>query len=293
MFQRILCPLDFSAGSELALHAAVRLAKESNGELVLAHVWHLPDIAFLAEQPGPPEPNRLVQEEQEQALATAVQKAIELGAPRVSSRFLIGAPWDQIVEAAVAEPPADLIVMGSHGRTGLSRFFLGSVAEKVVRHAPCSVLIARARGATAPFRQVLCPLDFSEGSRPAIELAAKLTAPGGAGITLLHVLELPVAVAGESLPRDFLESLDRRAAALLEQWASHVRTKSTVPVTTRIRVGGPGAQAVAVLDRDPGFDLVVVGSHGRTGLRRALLGSIAEKIVRHAPCSVLVARSAR
>lgn len=293
MFSRILCAIDFSDGSQLALRTAARLAKEADAELVLLHVWHLPAISFLAEHPSPPEPARLAQEEQEQVLATAVEQAIALGAPRVSSRFLSGAPWDQIVEASQGASPSDLIVMGSHGRTGLSRFLLGSVAEKVVRHAPCSVLITRERGSTAPFQQVLCPLDFSEGARPAAELAAELTTAGGAGITLLHVLELPVAVAGEAFPRDFLESLDKRAATLLEQWAAHLRAKTEVPVTTRIRIGGPGAQAVAVLEQDPGFDLVIVGSDGRTGLRRALLGSVAEKIVRHAPCSVLVARAGR
>jgi len=293
MFQKILCPIDFSPGSRLALRAAVRLASAANAELALAHVWDLPVFPSTDDGPGAPAIVRLLEEEQERALAAVVKEASELGARRVSSRLLEGAPWDQIVEAARAEPACDLIVMGSHGHTGLSRFLLGSVAEKVVRHAPCSVLVARVRGASAPFRHVLCPLDFSNGSRPAAELAARLAAPGGAGIVLLHVIELPVAVAGEALPRDFLEDLDRRSARLLEEWAAHVRAHTAAPVITRTRLGSPGAQALAVLDEDPGFDLVVVGSHGRTSLPRALLGSVAEKLVRHAPCSVLVARAGR
>ena len=291
MFQKILCSVDFSPGSQLALRAAIRLANEAGAELVLAHVWHLPVLVFADEPPIPPDTAGLLEEEARRGLDEAVKTAAELGARRVSSRFLTGAPWDQIVETARTDPAFDLIVMGSHGRTGVLRFLLGSVAEKVVRHAPCSVLVARAPGATSPFRQVLCPLDFSAGSRVAADLAAELAVPGGGGITLLHVLEPPVAYAGEALPRDFLESLDRRTTQRLESWASHVRTRCRVPVATRIRIGSPGAETLAVLEDDRRFDLVVVGSHGRTGLRRVLLGSAAEKLVRHAPCSVLVARS--
>jgi nucleotide-binding universal stress UspA family protein len=77
---------------------------------------------------------------------------------------------------------------------------------------------------------------------------------------------------------------------MLSHWATDLEAKVEVPINTRSRVGNPGAQALAMLDDDPSFDLVVTGTHGRTGLKRALLGSVAERIVRHAPCPVLVAR---
>jgi len=148
----------------------------------------------------------------------------------------------------------------------------------------------RDRGEVTPFGHVLCPIDFSETSRGAVEFAAELAAPGGAGITLLHVVELPVSYAGEPPLAGFVGDLDKHAAQLLEQWAAELRAKVTVPVATRSRIGSPGGQTLAVLDDDPTFDLVVMGSHGRTGLRRVLLGSVAEKVVRHAGCPVLVAR---
>jgi nucleotide-binding universal stress UspA family protein len=89
---------------------------------------------------------------------------------------------------------------------------------------------------------------------------------------------------------DYAELLDRRSAELLDQWASQLRGKISVPVTTTARIGWPGAEILAALDRDSTVDLVVMGSHGRTGIKRVLLGSVAEKIVRHARCPVLVAR---
>jgi nucleotide-binding universal stress UspA family protein len=164
---------------------------------------------------------------------------------------------------------------------------LGSVTEKVVRHAPCPVLVAR--GEANPFARVLCPVDFSDSSHDALALAAELATPGGA-ITLLHVIELPLSYTGELPISDYLADIDKRSTDLLEDWASDLRAKTSLPVATRIEIGSPGAKTLAVLDEDPAYDLVAMGRHGRTGIRRVLLGSVAEKVVRHARCSVIVAR---
>jgi nucleotide-binding universal stress UspA family protein len=285
---KILCPIDFSAGSQRAMRVAVRMAKVADAELVLAYVWYLPPMAYAGELVYPADAVEEMIEDEERGLQTAADEATALGAPRVTSRFLTGVPWEQIVELLRGDPAFDLVVMGTHGRSGLSRFLLGSVAESVVRHAPCPVLTVPDRDHAGTFQHVLCPIDFSECSRHAVDLAAKIVEPGGAGITLLHVLELPVTASGELPITDLIDTLDTHAAKRLEDWATELRAKVSVPVTTRWRIGSPGGQALAILDEQPPFDLVVVGSHGRTGLRRALLGSVAEKIVRHAPCPVLV-----
>ncbi|MEO7733767.1 MAG: universal stress protein [Kofleriaceae bacterium] len=137
---------------------------------------------------------------------------------------------------------------------------------------------------------MLCPVDFSASARQATQLAVQLVQPGGAGITLLHVIEVPVAYSGEIRDPVFYRELDKRSTALLEEWGTELRTKTAVPVSIRCRIGHPGAQTLAALDGDRTIDLVVMGSHGRTGIARALLGSVAEKVVRHASCPVLVAR---
>ncbi|HEU4731014.1 MAG TPA: universal stress protein [Kofleriaceae bacterium] len=289
-FKKILCPIDFSPGSQQAMGVAVRLATASNAELVLAHAWYLPPLAYGGEYPVAPEAVQILVDDEKRGLEDAARDAAALGARRVETRLLSGVPWQQLVELLRADTGFDLVVMGTHGRTGLSRFLLGSVTENVVRQAPCPVLVVRSQGA-GTFGHVLCPVDFSACSREAVELAAAVAAPGGAGITLLHVIELPVSYSGEPPVAGFAEDLDRASARLLDQWSRELATKVSVPVATRSRIGSPGAQILAVLESDPTFDLVVMGSHGRTGVRRMLLGSVAEKVVRHAACPVLVTHS--
>jgi nucleotide-binding universal stress UspA family protein len=288
-FHKILCPIDFSAGSQQAMRVAARLATDADAELVLVHSSYVPPLAFAGDYMIPPPFLQDVTDDATRGLDDAVKEVKALGAKRVSAKLLAGLPWTTIV-GELDDPTFDLVVVGTHGRTGLARILLGSVAEKVVRHAPCSVMAVRPDGEPKAFTSILCPIDFNVCSREAMELAAALAAPGGKGITLLHVIDVPVAYSGEPAVVDFVRDLDKHAAALLDKWASELRPRAAVPITTRARIGSPGAQTLAVLDDDPTIDLVVVGSHGRTGISRVLLGSVAEKIVRHAKCPVLVAR---
>lgn len=289
--RKILVPTDFSTYSQEATRVALRIALDTSAQLVVAHVWYVPAYAFG------PEPFTMAASVSQQ-LADSAKQELELAvaeAKRQSTHVVAGIllsgtpPWSRLVEVAEADPEIHLIVMGTHGRTGLKRVLLGSVTEKLVRHAPCSVLAVR--GESAPFANVLCAVDFSSSSEAAVAEAAALVRPGGAGITLLHVVEAPVAMSGVHFESQFLRDLDREATAALDELATKLRREVDVPVRTQLRVGYAGAQILAALDDGPAYDLVVMGSHGRTGLRRALLGSVAEKAVRHAPCPVLIARS--
>jgi nucleotide-binding universal stress UspA family protein len=142
-FTKIACPVDFSACSREALRVAVELAGKS-GSLVLAHVWEPPRWA-TGEVPVAPEVIQQMVEAEQAELDKWKATAQQLGAPAVTVRFLTGAAWDAIVSLLKADPEIDLVVMGTHGRTGLQHVLLGSVAEKVVRHAPCPVLVVRDR----------------------------------------------------------------------------------------------------------------------------------------------------
>lgn len=146
-FHKILCPVDFSPCSREALKAAAELARESNATLVLAHVWE-PSLWALGAgvQLAPSVVGEMVSAEEAQ-LAAWQQEAMQLGARDVQPAFLTGAAWDQIVTSARDDRAIDLVVMGTHGRTGIRHVLLGSVAERVVRHAPCSVLVVRTRDA--------------------------------------------------------------------------------------------------------------------------------------------------
>jgi nucleotide-binding universal stress UspA family protein len=272
------------------LAVATGLARKTGAELVIAHAWFLPARAFAGEYPIPDHMIQQTVDEAERALDDAARSVEALGLPRVTSRLLRGVPWDQIVQAARADSAIDAIVMGTHGRSGVARVFLGSVTEQVIRHAPCSVLAIREQGATLPFRNILCPIDFSDDSPHVIEGAAELAGPETTGIKLLHVIEPALTYSGLSMSEERLAALDHRATHELAVWASDLADKMSAPVMTTVDIGRPGARILAALDADPSVDLVVMGSHGRTGIRRVLLGSVAEKVLRHAVCPVLIAR---
>lgn len=288
-FRKIMCPIDFSAGSEQAMRVATRLATEADAELVLFHSWYVPPIAFAGGHLIiPPTLFQDVSDDAKQGLDEAVLEVTALGARRVSAKLASGLPWTVIV-SELENPTYDLVVIGTHGRTGLARILLGSVAEKVVRHAPCSVIAVRPDGEPKAFSNILCPTDFSDSSQHAGELAISLVAPGGK-LVLLQVVEIPVAFSGEPEVEGFIRDLDQHVSKLLELWAAQLRTMSPVPITMRTRIGSPGGQILQMLEIDPTIDLVAMGGHGRTGISRMLLGSVAEKVVRHARCPVLVAR---
>lgn len=144
-FQKILCAVDFSDASRVALRAAAELARASQGTLLLLHVWqppmwttdygiHLPSDALLEARRA-----------EESQFAAWQAEARQLGAPEVVTRLARGVPWDEIVAAAHDDKAIDLIVIGTRGQTGLQRALIGSVAERVVRHAPCTVMVVSSR----------------------------------------------------------------------------------------------------------------------------------------------------
>ncbi len=286
--RKVLCPTDFSAGSQQALRVAARLANASHAELVLAHSWHVPESAFTRFT-FPGDLIQTLREDAEHGLAAAMRDARSYGVERVTSTLVSGVAWHDMVEIANRDEAVDLIVIGTHGRTGLRRVLMGSVAEKVIRHAPCSVLAVRPDSEPRPFLHALCPTDFSVSASHAVDLASEIVPPDGA-ITLVHVIEIPVPFSGEMPVAGLERELDRQATEALQGSAARLESRTKAKVTRQCRLGYPGAQTLAVLDGDPTIDIVIMGSQGRTGIGRALLGSVAEKVTRHARCPVLVAR---
>jgi nucleotide-binding universal stress UspA family protein len=145
-FKKILCPVDFSDGAREGMRVAAELARGSRATLVLIYVWQ--PQAWMTDYFGIQlSSDALVEAQKAEQTKLAAWKADaqELGAAEVVTELRRGTPWDEIVSAAHADPTIELIVMGTHGRTGLPRALLGSVAERVARHASCSVMIARPR----------------------------------------------------------------------------------------------------------------------------------------------------
>jgi nucleotide-binding universal stress UspA family protein len=199
------------------------------------------------------------------------------------------------IVAAARRCNVDLIVMGTHGRRGLRRLMLGSVATEVVRYADRPVLTVGGREAPydGTIRSILVPVDFSIYARQALRHARELAAFFGARVDLLHVLDAHIHPtfynAGVFSLNDLIPDADRKAAAHLEQF--YRETDGPVDaVRTEVVTGVPATEIVDYARRAR-TDLILLSTHGLTGLEHFLIGSVAEKVVRTAPCPVLTVKA--
>jgi len=224
--------------------------------------------------------------------------ALHSSAARKEAVMRRGNPAEQILAEAEAWP-ADLVVVGSRGRSAIARFFVGSVAERVVAHAPCSVLLARPllRGSAA-VEQVVLGTDGSQTAAQAADwLRERFPLPGMCPVHLVSVV-MPMNAASASrmtlvsgMADLFVTLGQQEQDAAREHLDALVGAFQTAgrPVTTEVRADDPAGGLLAVAE-ERGADLLVVGSRGYNGLDRFLLGSVSEKALRHAACSVLVVR---
>ena len=295
--KRILCPVDFSDASRHALDHAVVIAGWYGASLTALYVSA---PLFLLLQPpllftelptaAPTEGDR---EYLERRLRQWVEPAEALGLTtevRFDERY---SPATSILECA-ASLPADLIVMGTHGRGGFERLMLGSVTEKVLRKATCPVLTVpppAVRAAKPPFKRLLCPVDFSTPSIAALRFAVSLAQESDARVTVMHVLNEP---AGDE---PFLESLDTPEFRLRCEHSARTRLEALIPdeartfcePVTQTRWGKPYRRILDVAENES-TDLIVMGVHGRNAVDVMLFGSTTNQIVRHAVCPVLTLR---
>lgn len=287
---KILVPVDFSKYADAAIDTAIEIAARYDASITLMNVFEPVALAFPEDQSfyaGAITSD--VMADLRNALAKKRDAAMAKGAKNVSVELGRGNPAAAIKDFADAGEYG-LIVMGTLGRTGLAHFFLGSVAERVVRTAPCPVLTVHER--VKSFSKILVPTDFSPDAQAALDAAIDVAARWQASITLLNVFQ-PVAytypTAGgvfASLPidhvlKDQLEGLDRLQRSAVAKGAKQVEIAQ--------RTGHPATE-ICALALDGSFDLIAMGTHGRSGISRMLIGSVAERVVRTAPCAVLSIR---
>ena len=267
-FKTILCPVDFSELSAHALRHANLLAGCGNAKVIAVYAsWFEAPAYFTAGR---------VQELQKQYREAFVDAESSLNAfvgsvlgekGNVETRVVEALPADGIQELA-ASTGADLIVMGTHGRSGFNRWMLGSVTERILRESPVPLLTVR----TAPpeqVRHILSPIDGTEASRNAFRLAAGLGACFNAGITALYVHESGSAAS----PPDLCNWIPAEAR-------QHCNIRELV------RHGDPAEQIVALASEEA-FDLLVIGAPHRRFFEGLVLGTTTLRAVRHAPCPVL------
>jgi nucleotide-binding universal stress UspA family protein len=290
-FSHILAPVDFSKPCLHGLSAAVSLARRCGAKLTLLHVVkHLPHGSHMVLDAAGLRQDWLREAREKLADFVADHVPEDVSAERVVKE---GKAFDVIVREA-GKRGCDLIVTATHGYTGLAHVLIGSTAERIVQHAACPVLVVRGRGEThgdelAP-RWILVPTDFSENSTKAFPLASALAAEFGAKIILAHV-KPGIPMTGE-IPLNFtqqqIDAIHAQAETRLRKFRSEHFSEEMD--TTTLVLEGEAHQCLvkAIASDDPG--LIVMSTHGHGGWQHALLGSTAERVVRHAACSVLVVR---
>jgi len=291
--RKLLAAIDFSETSDRALAAAIELARRFGAELHLVHALEVPLPIFEPYAVAVP-PSFLTDARRsaEEKLARALAQVKESGLDGSSHLGDVPAPH-AIAERARALG-AELVVVGTHGHTGLKHVVLGSVAEGTVKEAPCSVLVVKGDGAPAlPPKSVVVGIDFSPHAGEALEAATDLAREFGAALHLVHALDvrIPFVTPYEvAVPDAFLESA-RQAA--LDRLSGLVEEKRQAGLDARAHLASaPPASALSEVAAQIHADLVVTGSRGLTGLKHVILGSVAERTLRYAPCSVLVVKHA-
>jgi nucleotide-binding universal stress UspA family protein len=298
---RILCPVDFSDPSRHALDHAVALARWYVSTITLLHVRAI--TAGVDTGPGTLLlPALEISPSEREALTASLRTFAEQEAGSsvpMEYEVIQGATSAEILERS-RTLRADLLVMGTHGRSGFERVLLGSVAEAVLRRATCPVLTVPSRlpdavpAAPVVFRQIVCATDFSECSLDAVALALSLAQEADARLTLLHVVEPPPKLppdaseyTGQALSAVLADTEAQRLTRLHDLVPAEVATYCSVePVV----VAGTAPLEILRVAAERAADVIVVGVAGRGAAGRLLFGSTAQHLVRHASCPVLTLR---
>ena len=302
-FHQILCPIDFSTFSRHAFDRAVGVARCYDASIAVLHVLPMPAavpaIPFGPEGPGPfgfevVDKHRVLHEfprflALEQSLGVPVTyHAVE--APSVHKEILL-----QVERLA-----ADLVVMGTHGRSGFERLLLGSVTERLLRMSPVPVLTVPSHAPDVvpagrdPFKRILYATDFSPGSERALRHAASLAEHGAAQLTLLHAVE-PLPIGYDPI---VAMPFDATAYNTALEEAAKARLRTFVPDAIRLGcdtddvvVSGKPYVEILRIAAERQIDLIVLGVHGRSALDKVVFGSTTEHILRRATCPVLTVRA--
>ena len=289
-FRVILFAADYSKPSKEVFGVACSLANESDTKVIVLHViepvpstgypmafGEMGALTYLISEGSP----------RDEITLGRLRDTYAPGRP-LNVEYLVrrGVPAVEILRVA-EDLGADLIALGTEGLTGIPRIIMGSVAEAVLRRASRPVLVMRAgthlsKPGQEP-RRILHPTDFSEESRAALSVARELARDLGIGLVLLHVLP-----AGGKAPGIVPPTVDvtatRDALDLMQRLTDGADLKS--PIQTALRQGETGAEILQAA-KAAECDLIVMGTHGRSGLGRLLLGSVAEAVIHRAPCPVI------
>lgn len=305
--RNLLVPIDFSPLSLKTISEAHKVARHFGAVIHLAHVYQQQyPSEFMVPVLSAGQTAESVTEHQRDSLGERLADVIRLhDLPATTPTHLCeGASIFHEICRLAQSIPVNLIVMPTHGHDGFKHVVLGSTAERIVQHAPCPVLIVRPQvgqgknGATTESANereptILVPIDFSPVSLHSLQYALAYAADAGAKVLILHTIDLQDEFRNEGRGvyrlADFRQTARRDAERELHEFLEPAEF-GDVPFEILIRTGKPAPEICRVAEHR-GVDLIILGTHGRTGLKHLVMGSIAEHVVRSAAQSVLVVPS--
>jgi len=278
--RKILVATDFSERSDRAIRRGILLAKSFDASITLVH-------AIDNDQP-----RRAIRAEQQAAnelLAEQTRSMRELDGLNCGSNAVLGDPYEGIVKAA-QEEDVDLLLIGPHRQQVLRDVFVGTTAERTIRASDRPVLMVNGVPA-GPYRHILVAVDLSESSGDALRAVQKLGLEAKATVSVVHIFDAPAAglmvraSSNEDQIKDYLADEEERAS---DDLAAFLKDFTVKPVRRIMKHNESSvAHTICAIARDASADLIVVGTHGRTGVARALIGSVAEEILRISKRDVL------
>src|SRR5215217_2800607 len=292
----ILLATDGSREDELAAKSALGLAQQTGSELHVVHVLASP---LDTQDPSSfePEVRRQLEKRTRERIDELVGRIESSGGDVAGSHLGVGRP-DAVIIGQAEQIGAGVIVMGSRGRGGVRRALMGSVSDSVVRHAHCPVMVVRGEAVVFP-NKILLATDGSEEANLAASTAAEMAKSTNSELHVVCVehtpdifYEMPGIVLDPNLQSRLEEGVDEAAKTTLEEQVQKIKETGIEVAGAHTREGFPDEEIVGVAGR-LSAGLIVMGSRGRGPLRRALLGSVSDSVVRHAHCPVLVVRPER
>ena len=291
-FHHIIAAVDFTPSCRAALHEAVRRALLDGSQITAVHVMDELLVKELKKALSVDEAT--VRKEWLAKLRRFVDES-DVAADLVNTEVRVGHPFLELVQAC-ATHSADLLVMGARGSKD-EPGRIGTIAAKCVRKAPVDVLIVR-KSQKGPFKHVVACVDFSENSAKAVQFALHVADQDKAGLDCLHVYQSAVTMAldygGFATPLPPMETDDQALAAMQKELDAFLEpfTRKTGTLSVKHQIKESPNIREAILDQisQSQADLVVLGTRGKSGLRELLIGTTAEKILQHAPCSILAVK---
>jgi len=282
MYERILVPTDGSAVADAAAEAAIALATRFDADLHVVHVLELGELPPGVEDEEADESAVRGRE----AVSAVADRAADAGVGVTTTVVQDDEPIHRTILGYADAEAVDCIVAGTHGRTGLDRFVLGSVTERLLRESPVPVLTVHEQTVVDPaLDRVLVPTDGSAYASAAVDHAIELALATDAALHVVHVVDTGIVDTGP-IP-GALDEVGRRA---LQQAAERAEAAGVPSIERSLLTGTPHQEIVDYADEN-GVECIVMGTHGRTGVDRYLLGSVTERVVRLSDVPVLAVKA--